>query len=84
MVPNNTFPDAALTFDSWGLNFNQPFEIHIDRKYFESIFGKGSQPRKRDIIFFPLTNRIYQIDSMYVFRDVNNYPVYFKIQLVKY
>ena len=84
MVPNNTFPDAALTFDSWGLNFNQPFEIHIDRKYFESIFGKGSQPRKRDIIFFPLTNRIYQIDSMYVFRDINNYPVYFKIQLVKY
>jgi len=84
MVPNNQFPDAALTFDSWGLNFQQPFEIHIDRKYFESIFGKGSQPRKRDIIYFPITNRIYQIDSMYVFRDINNYPVYFKIQLVKY
>jgi hypothetical protein len=84
MVPNNTFPDAALNFDSWGLNFQQPFEIHIDRKYFESIFGKGSQPRKRDIIFFPLMNRIFQIDSMYVFKDINNYPVYFKIQLVKY
>jgi hypothetical protein len=84
MVPNNQFPDAALTFDSWGLNFNQPFEIHIDRKYFESIFGKGSQPRKRDIIYFPITNRIYRIDSIYVFRDINNYPVYFKIQLVKY
>jgi len=84
MVPNNQFPDAALTFESWGLNFQQPFEIHIDRKYFEGIFGKGSQPRKRDIIYFPLTNRIYQIDSMFVFRDVNNYPVYFKIQLTKY
>lgn len=84
MVPNNQFPDAAINFDSWGLNFQQPFEIHIDRKYFESIFGKGSQPRKRDIIFFPLTNRIYQIDSMYVYRDINNYPVYFKVQLVKY
>jgi hypothetical protein len=84
MVPNNQFPDAALTFETWGLNFNQPFEIHIDRKYFEGIFGKGSQPRKRDIIYFPRTNRIYRIDSMYVFRDINNYPVYFKIQLVKY
>lgn len=84
MVPNNQFPDAAINFDSWGLNFQQPFEIHIDRKYFESIFGKGSQPRKRDIIYFPITNRIYQIDSMYVYRDFNNYPVYFKIQLVKY
>lgn len=84
MVPGNTFPDAQIKFDSWGLNFSQPFEVHIDRKYFESLFGKGSQPRKRDIIFFPLTNRIYQIESMYVFRDINNYPVYFKIQLVKY
>ena len=84
MVPNNTFPDSAINFDTWGLNFQQPFEIHIDRKYFESIFGKGSQPRKRDIIFFPLMNRIFQIDSMYVFKDINNYPVYFKVQLVKY
>jgi hypothetical protein len=84
MVLNNQFPDASINFETFGLNFQQPFEIHIDRKYFESIFGKGSQPRKRDIIFFPITNRIYQIDSMYVYRDINNYPVYFKIQLVKY
>jgi hypothetical protein len=84
MVPGNTFPDAQIKFDTYGLNFVQPFEVHIDRKYFEGIFGKGAQPRKRDIIYFPITNRIYQIDSMYVFRDVNNYPVYFKIQLVKY
>lgn len=84
MVPGNTFPDAAINFDSFGLNFQQPFEVHIDRKYFESIFGKGSQPRKRDILFLPTTNRIYQIDSMYVFKDINNVPVYFKVQLVKY
>lgn len=84
MVPNNQFPDAQITFETWGLNFQQPFEIHIDRRYFESIFGKGSQPRKRDIIYFPITNRIYRVDSMYLYRDINNYPVYFKIQLVKY
>lgn len=84
MVPNNTFPDAAINFETWGLNFQQPFEVHIDRKYFESLFGKGAQPRKRDIIFIPIMNRIFQIDSMYVFKDISNYPVYFKIQLVKY
>jgi len=84
MVPNNQFPDAAINFDSWGLNFQQPFEIHIDRKYFESIFGKGSQPRKRDIIYFPLTNRIYEINSTYLFRDFMYSPVYFKIELKKY
>lgn len=84
MVPQNQFPDNKATFDTFGIQFEQPFEIHIDRKYFESIFGKGAQPRKRDVIFFPLTNRIYQIESTYLHRDFNYYPVYFKCSLIKY
>lgn len=84
MVPGNNFPDNKPIYDTFGIQFENPIEIHIDRKYFESIFGKGAQPRKRDIIFFPLTNRIYQIESTYLHRDFNLYPVFFKCQLVKY
>lgn len=84
MVPGNNFPDNKPIYDTFGIQFEQPLEIHIDRKYFEGFFGKGSAPRKRDIIFFPLTNRIYQIESTYLHRDFNLYPVYFKCQLMKY
>ena len=84
LVPQNQFPDNKINFDPFGLQFENPFEIQIDRKYFESIFGKGSQPRKRDILYFPLTNRIYEINSTYLFRDFMNAPVYFKIELQKY
>ena len=84
LVPQNQFPDNKINFDPFGLQFENPFEIQIDRKYFESIFGKGSQPRKRDILYFPLTNRIYEINSTYLFRDFLNAPVYFKIELQKY
>ena len=84
MVPGNKFPDNKPIYDTFGIQFESPFEVHIDRKYFESIFGKGAQPRKRDIIFFPLINRIFQIESTYLFRDFNMYPVYFKCQLMKY
>jgi len=84
MVPGNNFPDNKPIYDTFGIQFEQPLEIHIDRKYFESIFGKGASPRKRDIIFFPLTNRIYQIESTYLHRDFNLYPVFFKCQLMKY
>jgi hypothetical protein len=84
MVPNNQFPDNKINFDPFGLQFEEPFEIHIDKSVFESAFGKGSQPRKRDIIYFPLTNRIYEINSTYFFRDFMNQPVYFKIELKKY
>jgi hypothetical protein len=84
LVPQNQFPDNKINFDPFGLQFEEPFEIQIDKKYFESIFGKGSQPRKRDILYFPLTNRIYEINSTYLFRDFMNAPVYFKIELKKY
>ncbi len=84
MVPNNQFPDNKINFDPFGLQFDEPFEIHIDRAVFESYFGKGSQPRRRDIIYFPLTNRIYEINSTYLFRDFMNQPIYFKIELKKY
>jgi len=60
MVPGNQFPDNKINFDPFGLQFEEPFEIHIDKRYFEQNFGNGSQPRKRDIIYFPLTNRIYE------------------------
>lgn len=84
MVPGNQFPDNKINFDPFGLQFDEPFEIHIDKRYFEKFFGNGSQPRKRDIIYFPLTNRIYEINSMYLFRDFMYSPVYFKIELKKY
>lgn len=84
MVPGNQFPDNKINFDPFGLQFEEPFEIHIDKRYFEENFGRGSQPRKRDIIYFPLTNRIYEINSMYLFRDFMYSPVYFKIELKKY
>jgi hypothetical protein len=84
MVPQNQFPDNKVNYDPFGISFEEPFEIHIDKVYFESIFGKGSQPRKRDIIYFPLTNRIYEINSTYLFRDFMYSPVYFKIELKKY
>ena len=84
MVPSNQFPDNKVNYDPFGINFEEPFEIHIDKAYFESFFGRGSQPRKRDIIYFPLTNRIYEINSTYLFRDFMYSPVYFKIELKKY
>ncbi len=84
MVPQNQFPDNKINYDPFGLQFEEPFEVQIDKRYFESLFGKGSQPRKRDILYFPITNRIYEINSTYLFRDFMNSPVYFKIELKKY
>lgn len=84
LVPNNEFPDNKPQYNQFGIDFEQPFEIHIDRGYWESFFGKGTMPQKRDVIYFKLNNRLYMIQSSYVFRDFMQQPLYFKVLLVKY
>jgi hypothetical protein len=84
VVPNNEFPDNKINFGPMGLDFEMPFEIHITKEYFEDLFGVGTAPQKRDIVYFPLTNRIYEVQSSYLFRDFMQKPVYWKVALMKY
>lgn len=84
MVPNNEFPDNKINFGPMGLDFEMPFEVHITKDYFEDMFGIGSAPQKRDIVYFPLTNRIYEVQSSYLYRDFMQKPIYWKVALAKY
>jgi hypothetical protein len=84
VVPNNQFPDNKLSMGPFGVDFELPFEIEIDKDYFQKIFGDGSGPQKRDVLYFPRTNRIYEISSSYLFRDFMNEPLYFKVNLIKW
>lgn len=84
LVPNNEFPDAKPQYNQFGLDFEIPFEVHIVRKYWEQVYGKNTMPQKFDIIYFPLINRIYEVQSTYSYRDFMQQPVYFKVQLIKY
>lgn len=84
VVPNNTFPDNKPIFTEFGVDFEIPFEIHIDNVYFQLMFGPNAQPRKRDYMYFPLTNRMYEIQGSYLFRGFMMDPLYWKIQLTKF
>jgi len=84
MVPDNIFPDSKPVFNEFGVDFEIPFEIHIDHTYFQSIFGVDSQPRKRDYLYFPLTNRMYEIQGSYLHRGFMMEPIYWKVQLTKF
>ena len=84
MVPNNQFPDNKMNMGPFGPDFEMPFEVQVDKDYFQAIFGEGSGPQKRDVIYFPITNRIYEVSSSYLFRDFMNEPLYFKMTLIKW
>lgn len=84
IVPDNQFPDNKLNMGPFGVDFEMPFEVQIDKDYFQAIYGDGAGPQKRDVLFFPRTGRIYEISSSYLFRDFMNEPLYFKLTLIKW
>lgn len=84
LVPGNEFPDAKLAYNPFGIDFEMPFEVHIDKQYWEEIFGYDTAPQKRDIVYFPLTRRIYEVQSSYLFRAFMERDSYWKVNLVKY
>ena len=84
MVPKNAFPSNAPKYTDFGMDFQLPFEIHLDHRYFQSIFGTKSEPRKRDFLYFPLLNRMFEIQGSYLHRGFMMAPTFWKIQLKKF
>jgi len=84
LVDQNNFPHNKPNYSEYGIDFEMPFEIHIDHKYFQSIFGNDSEPRRRDFLYFPLVNRMYEIQGSYLYRSFMMEPVYWRIQLTKF
>lgn len=84
VVPENKFPENTPKYTEFGMDFQLPFEIHIDHKYFQSVFGACSEPRKRDFLYFPLVNRMYEIQGSYLSRGLMMEPVFWKVQLKKF
>lgn len=84
LVPGNKFPSNDPKFSEFELDFQLPFEIHVDNRYFQAIFGKTAHPRHRDFLYFPLMNRMYEVQGSYLHRGFMLEPVYWKVSLKKY
>jgi len=85
MLPDNSFPDPSWTISPIeGVNFEQPFEIHIDKNYFEQEFGVNQRPQTDDALFIDRMDRFYLILDCELVRSFMNKPVYYKCNLVKF
>jgi hypothetical protein len=85
VVPNNELPDANYNFSPFGVDFSGiPFEVHIDKNYFESVFGSGAKPQKRDIVYFPLMDKIYEVMDSYLSRNFMQTQLFYKVSLYKW
>lgn len=84
VLPSGNFPDSKYNYDLMGLEYEIPLEIHIDKKYWESIAGFGTAPQKNDIVYFAVPNKLYEVVSSYLFRGFMEQETTWKINLRKY
>lgn len=83
LVPDNEFPEEAATYNVFGMEFAE-FEIHIVAEEFERAFGAGKKPRNKDYMYIPLTNRMYEINTIALADEFNHTSSYWRVMLVKY
>jgi len=84
VVPNGTFPDSKYQYDLMGLEYEIPTEIQIDKKYWEENAGFGTAPQKKDIVYLPIPNKLYQVESSYLKRGFMEQETTWIINLRKY
>jgi len=84
LVPDNQFPDNAIKFLPYDMDFGDGLEVHIVREHFERAFGCDDLPEQKDYIYFPLIDRIFEVHSAYLFRDFMAAESYYKVMLFKW
>jgi len=84
MLPDGNFPDSRYNYDLMGLEYEVPLEIQIDKHYWETVAGVGTAPQKKDIVYFRIPNKLYQVESAYLFRGFMEQETAWKLNLRKY
>jgi hypothetical protein len=84
VIPGGNVPDSKYTFDLMGMEYEVPLEIQIDKKYWESIAGFGTAPQKKDIVYLPIPNKLYEVESAYLLRGFMEQETTWKCNLKKY
>ena len=83
MVPDNELPTSDFRFDIYGMGF-EDFEIHVTKTQFESAFGANKSPHSRDYLYFPIMNRMYEVNTVSFADEFNREHTYWRLMLKKY
>jgi hypothetical protein len=72
VLPQGMPPDSVYNYDLMGLEYNIPFEVQIDKKYWESIAGYGTAPQKRTLFIFRYQINYFKLNHHIYIEDLWN------------
>lgn len=85
MVPDNALPTREIAFSPLMLDYAMDvFEIHIVKSEFEQIFGRGTKPEEGDYLYFPIMQKLYEVNSIARPDDFMYDSSYWRVGLITY
>lgn len=84
VTTNSGYNPGNFQVDIFGINYEQPFEIEIDKTTWESVYGTDVLPQKGDIVYIEMLNCLYEVSTSTIIYGFAERETGFKVQLVKY
>lgn len=85
LVPDNDIPDNANIFSEYDIQFSDEMVMHIlDEVFIDAFTREAGGPEQHDFLYFPLTERMYEVSNAYPVKEFMNKYVKWQVNLVKY
>ena len=85
MYADNSYDDAAITYNIMGINFNVPMTLDIALNTWNEAAGNdGTIPQKGDIVFIPMTRKLMEVVSMQPVKQLGGQLTSYKVNLSIY
>jgi hypothetical protein len=83
VINENSIPDNRHAFSEFDIDFQDEMECHIVKEVFAKTFG-DVEPNANDYLYLPLTDRMYQVNTIYEAKEFANHATYWRAMLIKY
>ena len=86
VVPDNEFGNPEFKYMPTDMSFanEDTLVLNIDKVYFEEFFGRRAEPRKKDFLYMPIINRMYEVIDVEMVRGLMMMPIYWELSLRKF
>lgn len=84
VATNSSYNPGNFSIDYFGINYEAPFEIEIDKVTWDKVYGDGVMPQKNDIVYVGLFNCLYEVASSTIVYGFAEQETGFKVQLTKW
>lgn len=74
----------GIEVDLFGVKYDSPLQIQFDLQTWNEVFGPDVMPQKDDIVYVPLLNRLFEVNTSSPIYTFINQQTAWQVDMVKY